>query len=168
MPRPVATYEIAKTSRSLQPSASCQTCQPTRPRARNGTAVTNPVITRSLVSWATGSTSSALDRRSAPMEDEVAVMRPSSLRVALVRHPHLSTPCPSDDRREPREPLYQPAAKRRASQYSAVASDNDRQDLRILASSEPGAGEPSSGHGGDVGVGPEAGHVYECTQLPLP
>ncbi len=43
-----------KRKTSLQCSASPQTCQAAKPRARNGTIVTSPVMIRSLVSFSTG------------------------------------------------------------------------------------------------------------------
>ena len=58
IPRPVATYMIANTIRSLQPSSSDHTCQATRPSARIGSTVTVPVRNRSRFSFATGWTSS--------------------------------------------------------------------------------------------------------------
>src|SRR3954466_12230610 len=58
MPRPVATYMIANTIRSLQPSSLAHSCQPTRPRQRIGSTVIAPVRKRSSRSLATGWTSS--------------------------------------------------------------------------------------------------------------
>src|SRR3954449_348189 len=58
MPRPVATYMIANTIRSLQPSSLAHSCQPTRARQRIGSTVIAPVRKRSSRSLATGWTSS--------------------------------------------------------------------------------------------------------------
>src|SRR4051795_2648940 len=57
-PRPVATYMIANTIRSLQPSSLAHSCQPTRARQRIGSTVIAPVRKRSSRSLATGWTSS--------------------------------------------------------------------------------------------------------------
>src|SRR3954466_11086041 len=58
MPRPVATYMIANTIRSLQPSSLAHSCQPARARQRIGSTVIAPVRKRSSRSLATGWTSS--------------------------------------------------------------------------------------------------------------
>ena len=62
---------IAKTTMSCQCRRSFQSCQPTMPRAMKGRMVIVPVAMRSAVSWATGSTSSAVG--SAGSETDVVV-----------------------------------------------------------------------------------------------
>ena len=54
---------ITNTKTSLQWSRSFQSCQPTTPRAMNGSTVIVPVAIRSAVSCLTGSTSSAVGTR---------------------------------------------------------------------------------------------------------